>query len=146
MIAANYAFSLGAGLCLVPDVPDRLNQQLLEEFYSVYENRTCSVTKFFERLTKAMRDICGPLPVEKGGSITFITSGLPYGFAFCEAPSTHLFKYPDLGLSVVNGFAAQQPDTRGIGVAVLVDPETTDAPEIEAATELLSNRRIFVRG
>jgi len=75
-----------------------------------------------------------------------VTDRLPYGFAFPGTPSTHLFKYPDLGLAIINGFAAEQRGTPGVNVAVFVDPERTAAPEISAAAKLLPARRIFVRG
>jgi len=42
--------------------------------------------------------------------------------------------------------AAEQPESPGIGMAVLVDPQTTDAPEIAAARKLLPARRISLRG
>jgi hypothetical protein len=77
--------------------------------------------------------------------LTFVTSQLPYGFAFPELPSTHLFRYPDLGISIVNGFAAEQTGSSGISLAILVDPDTTDAPEIAAASKLLPSRGVFVR-
>ena len=47
---------------------------------------------------------------------------------------------------IVNGFAAEQPETRGTNVAVLVDPQKVHAPEIEAASKLLPERKVFVRG
>lgn len=146
VIAANYAFALRAGLCLIPEVDKAKSEALLERFYSLYEQRDISQTEALEGLRDQLRALCGDLSIPPGGSITFITGRLPYGFAFSGTPSTHLFKYPDLGLSIINGFAAEQPQTRGVNVAVLVDPEKTEAPEIEAATELLPQRRIFVRG
>ena len=87
----------------------------------------------------------GPIPVPPGGSITFITGGLPLGFSVPEVPCTHLFKYPDLGIAIINGMAAEQPDKPGNGFVVLVDPETTEAHEIAAAERLLPPRGAFVR-
>ena len=145
VIAANYAFALRAGLCLIPNVDKAKSEAILERFYSLYEERNISQTEVLERLRNQLRALSGDIQVPQGGSITFITGGLPYGFAF-SGPSTHLFKYPDLGLSIINGLAAEQPHTRGINVAVLVDPETTDAPEIAAATKILPEKSIFVRG
>ncbi|MBP0482549.1 hypothetical protein [Sagittula salina] len=46
----------------------------------------------------------------------------------------------------MNGFAAEQSGSRGVNVAVLVDPEKTPAPEIDAAAKVLSKKRVFVRG
>ncbi len=92
-----------------------------------------------------MRALCGDLEIPPEGSITFISGRLPYGFAFPESPATHLFKYPDLGIAIIDGLAAEQPETRGTNVAVLVDPET-DASDIEVAKERLPPRGMFVRG
>src|SRR5216683_762952 len=92
-----------------------------------------------------LRNIAGDIPIPSGGSITFITDGLPYGFAFPEVPSTHLFSYPNLGITTLHGFAAEQPGSRGVQVATLVNPETTPEPEIDAAANILSEQRLFVR-
>ncbi len=146
VIAANYAFALRAGLCLIPEVDKAKSEALLERFYSLYDEHSVSQTETLERLRGQLVSLCGNLHIPPASSITFITGRLPYGFAFSNTPSTHLFKYPDLGLSVINGLAAEQPGTRGVNVAVLVDPETTDAPEITAATKLLPEKSIFVRG
>ena len=146
VIAANYAFALGAGLSIIPEVDATKTEQILENFYNLYEreDQTTSQTEILQRLKKELRELCGPLSIPDRGSITFITGGLPYGFAFPEVPSTHLFKYPDLGISIINGFAAEQPGTSGIGVAAIVDPKQTDAPEIDAAIKLLPPKRILV--
>lgn len=146
VIAANYAFALRAGLCLIPDVDKAKSEEMLERFYSLYDERSVSQSEALEQLRDQLLGLCGTLDIPPAGSITFVTGRLPYGFAFSNTPSTHLFKYPDLGLSIINGFAAEQPRTRGVNVAVLVDPETTDAPEIAAATKILPQRNIFVRG
>jgi hypothetical protein len=148
VIAANYAFALGAGLHIIPEVHQTKTEQILENFYNLYEKdeRAISQTEVLEGLKRELRDLCGPLPIPDRGSVTFITGGLPYGFAFTEAPSTHLFTYPDLGISIIDGLAAEQPGTKGIGVAAIVDPQQTDAPEIDAAIKLLPPRRILVLG
>jgi hypothetical protein len=83
--------------------------------------------------------------VPECGSITFITGGLPLRFSVPEVPSTHLFKYPDLGIAMINGFAAEQSDRPAIGFVALVDPETTKAHEIAAAERLLPPRGAFIR-
>jgi hypothetical protein len=96
-----------------------------------------------------LRGRTGPIPIPAGGSITFISDHLPYGFAFNEVPSTHLIRYPDLGLAVVHGFAAEQDGTRGIQVATLVNPDHTPAPEINAAIDLLKRTAssfVFTKG
>lgn len=145
VIAANYAYSLDAGLCVVPEVDGRQAEDLLETFYSLYELEE-SVSDALDRLQQKLRDLSGPLPLSEMKSVTFITNRLPYGVAYPEFPSTHLLMYPQLGVSVLNGFVAEQDDKKGIGCAVLVDPQKTEAPEIEAAVNLLKDRRVFIRG
>lgn len=146
IIAANYAFATGAGLHLIPEVEDTISLQLLEHFYSLYEQRRHAPTQLLLQLRRELRALAGPIPIPIKGSITFITGRLPYGFAFPEVPSTHLFKYPDLGISLINGLVAEQPNTPGIGCAVLIDPEKSEAPEIDVYANILSENKIFVRG
>jgi hypothetical protein len=145
VIAANYAYALRAGLQLIPQIADDKADQLLERFYELYDDNSVPLTEKLQTLKYELREHCGPLTIPPGGSLTFVTGRLPFGFAFPEAPSTHLFKYPDVGIAIVNGFVAEQTGTPGIRVGVLVDPET-DAPEITAAEKLLPNKSIFVRG
>jgi len=146
VIAANYAFSLGAGLCLVPPVPDDVADALLEGFYGLHDNPDRSASDLLAELTRRLREFCPGVTAPVSGSMTFVTKKLPFGVAFPEVPATHLYAYPDLGIAVVNGFAGEQPGTPGVGVAALIDPGTTPAPEIDAAAKSLSERRIFIRG
>ncbi len=145
VIAANYAFGLDAGLWLSPHVPREKVEEVLEEFYAS-QGQSVSQTEIFQQLKQKLRDLCGRVPVPDNGSLTFVTSGLPFGFGFSECPSTHLFNYPDLGIAIVNGFAGEQPSTRGVGTCVLVDPEVTPAPEIEDVIKILKPRGVFLRG
>ncbi|MCQ8895240.1 hypothetical protein NQT62_02155 [Limnobacter humi] len=145
VVAANYAHSLDAGLCLIPKIDKRQAEALLESFYSLYELHE-PVAEALERLRHRLRELTGPLPSAGIRSATFITNSLPLGVAFPEFPSTHLMLYPQLGVSMLGGFVAEQDDKQGIGCAVLVDPKKAEAPEIEAAADELKSRRIFVRG
>lgn len=144
VIAANYAFSLNAGLHLIDATDEVERNELLEAYYSI-DAPGISPGDLRAQLKRRLREMCGDLRIPSGGSITFISRELPFGTAYPEVPSTHLFQYPDLGVAIVNGFAAEQPAARGTNVAVLVDPGKVKAPEIEAATRLLPERRIFVR-
>lgn len=144
VIAANYAFALKADLCVIPEVDEGEAGNILEAYYSIEEERGAQADKR-RKLQARLRGLCGDIALPREGSLTVFTRKLPFGVAFPEVPSTHLFTYPDLGIAVVNGFAAEQPETRGVNVGVLVDPEQTRAPEIEAAARLLPARRMFVR-
>lgn len=145
VIAANYAFALNAGLHVFDEVGSVVGDRILESYYSIDRPGSDAAAERM-RLIEELRDLIGHVELPPNGSITFISQQLPFGVAFPELPSTHLFSYPDLGRAIVNGFAAEQPGTRGTNVAVLVNPQKVNAPEIQAARELLPKRRIFVRG
>jgi hypothetical protein len=145
VIAANYAYSMGAGLHLIGETDEEECKYLLESYYGINQPGVDQgATR--QRIQSRMRELCGSLDLAPGGSITFITRRLPFGLAFPELPSTHLFTYPDLGIAVINGFAAEQLGTRGVNVAVLVDPGKVRAPEIDAAARILPSSGMFVRG
>jgi hypothetical protein len=145
VIAANYAYSLNAGLHIFEETDRIEGDALLEAFYSI-DAPGVNAAAERARLSARMRELVGAVELPTNGSLTFIVRQLPIGVAFPELPGTHLFTYPDLGRAVVNGFAAEQPGMRGTNVAVLVNPQKVAAPEIKAAAKLLPERKIFVRG
>jgi hypothetical protein len=145
VIAANYAFAMNAGLCIIDETDKVERDALLESYYSI-DAPGVNSGAIRDRLQQRLRELCNSVELPPNGSLTFVTRSLPFGVAFPELPSTHLISYPDLGITIINGFAAEQKGTRGTNVAVLVDPGKVRAPEIEAAAKLLPARRIFVRG
>lgn len=146
VIAANYAYAIGADLCLVPFVPEEDADRIRETFYSLYDDRENSPTTLLEKLRDELRQRAAAIPENKHRMITFISKALPWGFAFSEVPSSHLFIYPDLGISLINGIAAEQSNAPGIRVAAVIDPNAVDAPEIELAAKFLAKRSVLVRG
>lgn len=145
VIAANYAYALKAGLCVIGETDEIERKNLLEEYYSI-DAPGKNPGEARNRLQARLRQLCKGVELPQNGSLTFITAGLPFGAAFPELPATHLIQYPDLGIAIINGFAAEQKGHRGTNVAVLVDPQKVEAPEMAAASRTLSGRRIFVRG
>jgi hypothetical protein len=145
VIAANFAFAIGAGLHLIPKIAKERAGEILEQFYSIYDKRNQSVSAVLADLRQELRELAGPIPVPRGGSITFITDELPLGVAFQEVPSTHLFAYPDIGIAIVHGLIAGQSNGPGTRVATFVDPQTTPSPEINAAIKSLHPYGIYLR-
>ena len=129
---------------MIPEVDEDRAEELLEGFYTLQDNADLPPAERQARLRQELLTLCGSIPVPEGGSITFVGK-LPFGFAYPEHPSTHLFEYPDLGCAVINGFAVEQQRRPGTGVVVLVDPDATPAPEIQSAVDLLKPRRAFIR-
>ncbi|MBB3461085.1 hypothetical protein [Rhizobium sp. BK377] len=146
VIAANYAYGLGAGLAIIPKVPADVADAILETFYSLYDHPDYSAHELRENLRSQLRSFCGDLRLPVSPSLTFITNKLPFGFGYTEAPSTHLFTYPDLGMAIINGFAGTTSNEGETVSAVVVDPGQTPAPEIATAAQLLAQRGTFVRG
>ncbi|CDZ29312.1 Hypothetical protein, partial CDS, partial [Neorhizobium galegae bv. officinalis] len=149
VIAANYAWSLGAGICVIPEVSKVEEDDILARFYSSSDvSQTVSQQQILRDLAETLRLLVADAPIPKAGSgasVTFITGKLPFGFAFPDIPSTHLFVYPRLGVTIVNGFARQIDRTIGTVVAALVDPKQTDAPEVAKVREALFNRGSLIR-
>ena len=83
VIAANYAYALGADLVLVPERTRDEAEEFLERFYSANEPRV-PTTLVLEELARELRELAGDIPVPRGGSITFICRDHPYGFGFSE--------------------------------------------------------------
>jgi hypothetical protein len=50
VIAANYAYALRGGLCLIPEIDRELSDQLLEDFYSLYDSRSVSPRESLQNL------------------------------------------------------------------------------------------------
>lgn len=144
VIAANYAYALKAGLLIIPPIEEATTIRLMERLYRIFDQDVGAST-VADETAQELRALCGTVDLPTGGSLTFFTRKLPLGLGFPEVPSTHLFTYPDAGLAVINGFAAGLGDSTD-DVAILVDPGTTTAPEIEAAAKTLSARGLFVRG
>ena len=125
VIAANYAFALSAGLTLDPRSSQGTDQLNSYGLYGLQDPGDLSPTERLQDLTRSMLACCHEVRAPKGGSITFVTSGLPFGIGYADVPTTHLFTYPDLGICVINGISAEQPEKLGVEIAVLVDPCTT---------------------
>lgn len=145
VIAANYAYALRAGLATIPRVPVETAERLQDAFYNLNDDSSTARGLLLKELQAELRRLCGELPLTDVESITFITGELPFGFAFAEVPTTHLFRYPDLGVAIVNGFAAEQHGGHQTGIAAVVDPGAVAAPEIEAAVTRLARRGAYVR-
>ena len=101
VVAANYAFSIEAGLVLIPSFPTDEAEALLEDLYNLGYNPAVSAATFLPSLKEHLRSHVGALKLADNATITFVTAKLPWGFAFPEFPSTHLFLYPNLGIALI---------------------------------------------
>jgi hypothetical protein len=146
VIAANYAFSIGASLHIISECSEKKSTEILERLYGIYENLDVSVTEELSELREIVRRMAAIECIEKYRLITFITKELPYGFSFPEVPATHIFTYPDLGVAIFNAFFEEQKGREGIRVAALVDSGEVNASEIDSAISALKSRAVFIKG
>jgi hypothetical protein len=144
VLAANYAYALGASLVLAPEFPEDEATELLEGLYTARESGRSE--EVLRRTIHRLRQHIGKrLVVRDGMLLTFVTASIPWGMAYPEVPSTHLFRYPDLGVAIINGFAHEQPGTAGIRTALVVDPYNKDSPEILAMKARLTDGGVFTK-
>ena len=77
VVAANYAQSLRAGFCVIPEVDDEHAEGILNQFYGLYEHADHSPTEILAEIRKALRACAGDIPVASARAITFVTKKLP---------------------------------------------------------------------
>lgn len=141
VIAANYAFAIGAGLQLIPSPTEPFVDEVNERFYSAASDEFGSTTNKLEYLALHLRQYLKGLNLAGVQSMTFITSGVPWGFAVQEMPTTHLFVYPDLGISIIHGLAGSMNQGRPLRLIAMVDPGQVQSQEV-----VMANRCLIERG
>jgi len=75
--------------------------------------------------------------------VTFVTAKLPWGIAFPDLRSTHLFRYPDLGIAIVNGIAGEQDAAPGVRSAVVIAPHSNVSADAQTALERLTQAGVL---
>lgn len=144
VIAANYAYAIGAGMCIISEVSDEDAEEICEAFYSSSES-AISQTERLEYLRDRLRKLSGNIPLDGKRLLTFVSRKTPIGFAYPQVPTTHIFSYPDMGIALLNAIIAEQKDTAGIALGVMVDPEQVEASEIERVKENLGPKGILLK-
>jgi len=144
VIAANYAYAVGAGMCVIPKVPDEEAEALCEAFYSSSAPGNTNQTERLQYLKGRLKKLSGEIPIKGKRLLTFITRKIPWGFAYPEMPTTHLISYPDMGIALLNGIVAEQPNSSGVTFGVLIDPGQVEASEIDRVRENLGRRGVLL--
>jgi hypothetical protein len=146
VLAANYAYAIGADLQMLPEIDEADADDLLERLYALYDDRDEAPSETLRVLKQRMRTMAGALDVRGYEYVTFVSSELPWAFAFPDVPATHIFKYPDLGIQLANAIVSEQPQAPGLRVGAVVDPQEVEAPEIEFTAKRLAQHGTLVRG
>ena len=145
IVAANYAFMLKAKIKMLPPL-------LEQESESVYEDIMDSgIVRNSPRGEKSSRSLVSEqLKLEsrvefnkiEAKFITFFTKGYPYGYFFSNWPTTHIFSYPDVGLSVVRGLMQAKFPTN---IGLTIDPGFFQNSETKVVNKKLVNMGAFVK-
>lgn len=140
VLAAAYAMSLDAGLCVFPEFPRDEADAVLEALY-VLNDRPAPADRF-EDLRAELRAHIGELDVRRK-SLTFITEKIPWGLVFQDLATTHLFRYPYLGIGLVNGIAAEHDTAPGVRSAVVIAPHSVESADATTALTRLTRMGVM---
>ena len=92
-----------------------------------------------------LRELSSDIPIAGKKMLTFITSKVPWGFAYPEIPTTHIFNYPDTGISILNAMVSEQLNTEGLSLGVMIDPGQIEESEIDTVKENLGQRGMILK-
>lgn len=140
---SNLAFATDASLLTVPQLPDRDQDQWLEEIYALGSGE--NVTTRFACIRDRVRTRLPAFDFREYKQVLFITNGFPWGMAMPERPTTHLFAYPDLGRMIVEGIWAASRTGKSARTALLIQSDHIAGSEIEAIRESLKQNQTLVR-
>ncbi len=144
VVAANYAYALRADFMLVPKVSMSEQMAIAREFRDAYSQRAVQQNDFIANLRLRARALIGEISVDRYECVTFFTRYFPWGAAYPETPSTHLFIERDIGLAISNAITAER-GSRGIAAAVFIDPGEQPALENMDIATIVSKRGAVTR-
>jgi hypothetical protein len=135
VIASNLAFSIDASFLVFPELPESAQTRWLDMLYRIGSpDQDESFEEIRERAATWLPD---EVKNPRYSEIIFVTNKFPWGIATPHCPTSHLFAYPDLGRTVVNGIWATQNSARSARNALLVQPDHVNGTEIDDISDRL---------
>lgn len=135
VVAANYAFSIGADLFILPPREDDLKDVVYAAIDARHAHRGSKrATRASGELQKLERELRPALEFGPCHFVTFITEGFPYGYFYQSAPSTHIFSS-----TIFNSIVASIYWTRywpATVSALLIDPGDFENSETDDVARL----------
>lgn len=141
--ASNLAFAYGASYLVFAQMPQQEHRAWVEELYALGEGG--DVTAQLADVAARARARFDGHDLGRFKAILFVTGGFPWGIAFPEVPTTHMYRYPDFGRSVVAGLWASQSPARGARNALLIEPALVQGGEIDAIAKALNKNHTLTR-
>lgn len=141
--ASNLAFAYGASYLVFEQMPQQEHRAWVEELYALGD--AGDVTAQLADVAARARARFDGLDLSRFKAILFVTGGFPWGIAFPEVPTTHMYQYPDFGRCVVSGLWVSQSPVRGARNALLIEPALVQGGEIDAIAKALNKNRTLTR-
>jgi hypothetical protein len=137
IIAANFAFSIGADLVLLPQVERRLSDDLYYWISSPDKSHR-------DRALAEAKVLLAPvLELEDVDFFTFVTTGVPYGYFLANKPTTHLIAQPHLGEQIIANICWSRIEPIA-SCAVILDAMAPSPSEADVIAEALSDEGMIV--
>jgi hypothetical protein len=130
VIGTNLATAVGAELYLLPRVTDEEVESTAEQLRSWANDSGLDKENAKQEVLGFIKGRLGPLQTARPDSVSFITSGIPYGLYPFRCPTTHFLSYPLLGVGVLNGMVKSLNNARRSPAVVFIDPHAVDQNEI----------------
>ncbi|HUT33841.1 MAG TPA: CHAT domain-containing protein [Planctomycetota bacterium] len=144
VLAANYASSLRADLAVIPEGEDVVCAHVYQELDERARFRgDTRGERALKSLGSLRASLTSHLAFGQREFVTFITRGIPYGYFYREAPSTHLFSQPHLGELIIAGIYTAEIGAECFA-AVLIDPGHFGSSETGAIATTLRDKGVVV--
>lgn len=143
VLASNLAFAMSAAFLVMPELVKNESDSWMEEIYAA--GAQGGVSERIAHIRERARRRLPALDFSRYKQILFITNGFPWGMAVPESVTTHMFAYPDLGRSIIEGLWATRHPSGSTRTALLIEPGQVSGSEIEKIGNTLKQNRTFVR-
>jgi hypothetical protein len=141
--ASNLAFAYGASFLTFPLLPKAEHSAWVEDIYALGDGG--DVTGLSADIAARARAHFNDVDLSTYQAILFVTFEFPWGVAFPEVPTTHMYSYPEFGRNVVAGLWASQSASRGARNALLIEPKLVEGGEVAAIAKVLNKRGCLAR-
>jgi len=144
VIAANYAYSIGADLAMIAQRDDNLRDQVYAEIDARGAFRGNERGARAQACLTELRNTLEPsLQFGPREFVTFVTRGIPYGYFYRDVASTHLLSSAWLG-ETINAAIYWSTNEPYISGAVLIDPGFFDSSETASVSTALESDGVCV--
>lgn len=144
IIVANYAYTFGASLLFVDKKTREKINLFNRELFEIY-NLGKDVQRKLNQLIEEIKSFLPPICWDNYHAVTFFTWGIPYGLAFQQTPSSHIYIYPFLGVNLLNYIAIEQSNDFKLYAGLILNPGSFDNSEIPIVKKELHNRGMMLR-